>query len=231
MRVPNYQAGRNGRPLIISSASRRDGGIGRHRTFLAESAAVVVGAAPARARVRVRRVGVLMSASASELPPGALVWVRGTAEQPYLPAVVVAATSAQSYSVRCEGTPAPREVSRDTVYERDAEGDRNDNCELLHLNEACVLHNIERRFHARQIYTWTSNVLVALNPYEPVDLYKPELVASLATMGLRELPPHCYSVAEVAYRQMVRLRLSQVRVGRGATRRGGPGYAFGCSGT
>ena len=53
-------------------------------------------------------------------------------------------------------------------------------------------------------------MLVALNPYEEVDLYRPELVASLATMALRELPPHCYSVAEVAYRQMVRLRLSQV---------------------
>jgi len=111
--------------------------------------------------------------------------------------------------VHCAGESNPREVRRDAVYERNPEGHRDDNCELLHLNEACVLRNVEHRFHEQRIYTWTSNVLVAVNPYEQFDQYSSEFMASLGKMKLGELPPHCFSIAEAAYRRMFRLRLSQ----------------------
>ena len=65
------------------------------------------------------------------------------------------------------------------------------------------------RYRDRLIYTWTSNVLIAVNPFLDLDLYSPSFLASLSQLSLRELPPHCYSVAEIACRRLLRQRCSQ----------------------
>ena len=101
------------------------------------------------------------------------------------------------------GAPIVKVLEQDTVF-RNPPGTRPDNCQLLHLNEACVLENVSSRFDEGQIYTWTSHVLTAVNPYEELPLYSEKLGALLPTMNHRDLPPHVFAVAEIAVRGVSR---------------------------
>ena len=52
-----------------------------------------------------------------------------------------------------------------------------DNAQLFYLDEANLLQNLSVRFGADAIYTYTGTVLLAVNPYKPIDgLYAPELM-------------------------------------------------------
>ena len=93
-------------------------------------------------------------------------------------------------------------ASSSDVLPRNGPGTRPDSCQLLHLNEACVLENIAARFADGDIYTWTSHVLTAVNPYEELPLYADDLVRQLPTLAPRNLPPHAFSVAELAVRNV-----------------------------
>ena len=42
---------------------------------------------------------------------------------------------------------------------------------LMYLNEGTLLHNLELRYMKDEIYTYTANVLLALNPYHSLDMY------------------------------------------------------------
>ena len=78
-----------------------------------------------------------------------------------------------------------------------------------------MLHNLSERYLARPraIYTWTSHVLTAINPYEELpSLYADSLLEQLPQLPPRELPPHAFSVAEIACRGVARGRGSQTVV-------------------
>ena len=91
-------------------------------------------------------------------------------------------------------------------------GHRPDNTQLLYLNEPCVLANIVARYDEQQIYTWTSRILIAVNPYEEVNVYTEKHALSLPSLAPRELPPHAFSIAELAYRGLLHRRESQAVV-------------------
>ena len=40
-----------------------------------------------------------------------------------------------------------------------------DNCQLIELTDQTVLTNIRRRYEQDEIYTFTGNILLAVNPY------------------------------------------------------------------
>lgn len=40
----------------------------------------------------------------------------------------------------------------------------------MYLNEATLLHNLEKRFAKDDIYTYTANILLALNPYHTLNM-------------------------------------------------------------
>ena len=101
-------------------------------------------------------------------------------------------------------TATPIIVGAADLLPRNPAGTRPDCCMLLHLNEACVLENIAARFAAGNIYTWTSHVLTAVNPYEELPLYSESLIVELPVLPPRELPPHVFSVAEMAVRNVPR---------------------------
>lgn len=46
-------------------------------------------------------------------------------------------------------------------------------------------------------------VLVALNPYEDVPLYGPDIISTYSGQDIRDLDPHIFAVAEDAYRNMI----------------------------
>eukprot|EP00056_Hartaetosiga_gracilis_P005905 m.90743 g.90743 ORF g.90743 m.90743 type:complete len:135 (+) comp12313_c0_seq1:1971-2375(+) len=58
------------------------------------------------------------------------------------------------------------EAPYDAVYPAEDEDakDQDDNCALMYLNEGTLLNNLRRRFMKDKIYTYTANILLALNP-------------------------------------------------------------------
>ncbi|GFO13827.1 hypothetical protein PoB_004033200, partial [Plakobranchus ocellatus] len=86
----------------------------------------------------------------------------------------------------------------------------DDNCALMYLNEATLLHNIKIRYMKNMIYTFTANILIAINPYYEVpDLYSINTIKKYQGKSLGVLPPHVYAIADKAYRDMKVTKLSQ----------------------
>ena len=141
------------------------------------------------------------------------VWIAGDGRSnyPYARAAVVAREPGEDGAVTvqpADGSPAVA-IPAAAAHRANPLGQRADNCELLYLNEACVLANIAERYEQKAIYTWTSRVLVSVNPYEELKIYGERELGSTPGLGLRELPPHVYSVAEAAYRGLLRARTNQ----------------------
>ncbi|GFS27455.1 unconventional myosin-VI-like [Elysia marginata] len=86
----------------------------------------------------------------------------------------------------------------------------DDNCALMYLNEATLLHNIKIRYMKNMIYTFTANILIAINPYYEVpDLYSSNTIKKYQGKSLGTLPPHVYAIADKAFRDMKVTKLSQ----------------------
>jgi len=84
-----------------------------------------------------------------------------------------------------------------------------DNCALMYLNEATLLNNLKRRYATDEIYTYTANILLALNPYHTLDMYTEKIIKQYQGVSLGVLPPHVFAIADKAYRDMRNLGLSQ----------------------
>jgi hypothetical protein len=95
----------------------------------------------------------------------------------------------------------------------DVEHTEEDNTSLVHLDDANILNNIEKRFKKNEIYTYTANVLLAVNPYKRIaNLYSTERMNEYRGKHLGILPPHPYAVADTAFRQLKRERRNQALV-------------------
>jgi len=84
-----------------------------------------------------------------------------------------------------------------------------DNCGLMYLNEGTLLHNLDLRYMKDEIYTYTANILLALNPYHSLDFYTAKHIAEYQGKSLGVMPPHIYAIADKSYRDMRNLSLSQ----------------------
>ncbi|XP_029451442.1 unconventional myosin-VI isoform X3 [Rhinatrema bivittatum] len=85
-----------------------------------------------------------------------------------------------------------------------------DNCSLMYLNEATLLHNIKVRYSKDKIYTYVANILIAVNPYYDVPkLYTSETIKKYQGKSLGTLAPHVYAIADKAFRDMKVLKMSQ----------------------
>ncbi|ETW03247.1 hypothetical protein H310_05644 [Aphanomyces invadans] len=83
---------------------------------------------------------------------------------------------------------------------------------LVHLHEPAILHALQVRFAKQDIYTSTGTILVAVNPFQTLPhLYDDATVQQYINHGYRQnvrgeklgpLPPHVFSVADKAYRDM-----------------------------
>ncbi|KAM9155760.1 unconventional myosin-VI isoform 1-T1 [Pangshura tecta] len=94
--------------------------------------------------------------------------------------------------------------------EEDSKKDMEDNCSLMYLNEATLLHNIKVRYCKDRIYTYVANILIAVNPYFDIPkLYSLETIKKYQGRSLGTLPPHVYAIADKAFRDMKVLKMSQ----------------------
>ncbi|WAR28971.1 MYO5B-like protein [Mya arenaria] len=81
----------------------------------------------------------------------------------------------------------------------------NDLTSLSYLNEPEVLYNLKVRFEERNIiYTYCGIVLVAINPYESLDIYSNDIIQAYSGQDMGAMDPHIYAVAEEAYKRMSR---------------------------
>ncbi|XP_053566437.1 unconventional myosin-VI isoform X7 [Bombina bombina] len=85
-----------------------------------------------------------------------------------------------------------------------------DNCSLMYLNEATLLHNVKVRYSKDKIYTYVANILIAVNPYFDLPkLYSSECIKQYQGRSLGTLAPHVYAIADKAFRDMKVLKMSQ----------------------
>ncbi|KZO95749.1 hypothetical protein CALVIDRAFT_515524 [Calocera viscosa TUFC12733] len=78
----------------------------------------------------------------------------------------------------------------------------DDMATLSHLNEPSVLHTIRNRYSQHSIYTYSGIVLIAVNPFQRVTLYGPEIIQAYSGRRRGELDPHLFAIAEEAYTRM-----------------------------
>ncbi|KAH9174245.1 myosin 5 [Lactarius sanguifluus] len=73
---------------------------------------------------------------------------------------------------------------------------------LSHLNEPSVLHTIRNRYAQHSIYTYSGIVLIAMNPFQRITQYGPEIIQAYSGRRRGELEPHLFAIAEDAYTAM-----------------------------
>ncbi|XP_030880090.1 unconventional myosin-VI [Leptonychotes weddellii] len=94
--------------------------------------------------------------------------------------------------------------------EEDSKKNVEDNCSLMYLNEATLLHNIKVRYSKDRIYTYVANILIAVNPYFDIPkIYSSETIKSYQGKSLGTMPPHVFAIADKAFRDMKVLKMSQ----------------------
>ncbi|KAI6111535.1 myosin 5 [Pisolithus croceorrhizus] len=85
---------------------------------------------------------------------------------------------------------------------------------LSHLNEPSVLHTIRNRYGQHSIYTYSGIVLIAVNPFQRVTLYGPEVIQAYSARRRGELEPHLFAIAEDAYTAMAKEGMGQTIIAK-----------------
>ncbi|EEB10549.1 myosin-5A, putative [Pediculus humanus corporis] len=81
----------------------------------------------------------------------------------------------------------------------------NDLTALSYLHEPAVLHNLKYRFCSLYtIYTYCGIVLVAINPYDELQIYDNDTILTYRGKSQGDLDPHIFAVAEEAYAKLER---------------------------
>ncbi|XP_074563999.1 myosin-12-like [Curcuma longa] len=81
---------------------------------------------------------------------------------------------------------------------------------LAYLHEPGVLHNLSTRYALNEIYTYTGNILIAVNPFRRLPhLYDLDVMEQYKGAAFGELRPHLFAVADACYRAIINEQGSQ----------------------
>lgn len=90
------------------------------------------------------------------------------------------------------------------------EEEYDDLCNLETVTEENVLEALRQRFYRLRIYTYASNILIAINPNKFLPLYyNPKYVKRYENQPLGKLSPHIFAIADVAFRSMLNRQVNQ----------------------
>ena len=84
-----------------------------------------------------------------------------------------------------------------------------DMANLTYLNDASVFHNLDVRFKAKLIYTYSGLFCIVVNPYKRYPIYTPTVVKLYLGKRRNEVPPHLWAITETAYRNMLQNNKNQ----------------------
>ncbi|XP_055008136.1 unconventional myosin-IXb isoform X2 [Boleophthalmus pectinirostris] len=86
----------------------------------------------------------------------------------------------------------------------------DDLCNLTDATEDSITEILSKRFYKLKIYTYTSNILIAINPnkFLPV-YYNPKYIKMYENQPLGKLSPHIFAIAAAAYRNMLSSQTNQ----------------------
>ncbi|XP_020791281.1 myosin-IIIa [Boleophthalmus pectinirostris] len=77
------------------------------------------------------------------------------------------------------------------------------------LDENTVTDHLQNRYERDEIYTYVGDILIAVNPFHPMDIYTPEHSKMYIGAKRKANPPHIFAVADIAYHSMVTLNTDQ----------------------
>ncbi|XP_062143843.1 myosin-11 [Alnus glutinosa] len=135
---------------------------------------------------------------------GSHVWV----EDPELAWVDGQVSKINGEEVEIQSTNGKKAVTKlSKIYPKDMEapaGGVDDMTKLSYLHEPGVLQNLKIRYELNEIYTYTGNILIAINPFQRLPhLYDAHMMQQYKGAPFGELSPHVFAVADVAYRAMI----------------------------
>ncbi|KAG5404191.1 hypothetical protein IGI04_010310 [Brassica rapa subsp. trilocularis] len=140
---------------------------------------------------------------------GSLVWVEDT-DDAWIDGEVVEAND-DDVKVNCQTKTVVAKAN--AVYPKDPEFPElgvDDMTKLAYLHEPGVLLNLKARYNANEIYTYTGNILIAVNPFKRLPhLYGNDIMEQYKGSDFGDLSPHPFAVADSAYRKMINEGVSQ----------------------
>ncbi|KAJ8551594.1 hypothetical protein K7X08_021609 [Anisodus acutangulus] len=135
---------------------------------------------------------------------GSYVWVEDL-EVAWIDGEVRKITNGEAEIERTDGKKVVRKLAK--IYPKDVEAPAagvDDMTKLSYLHEPGVLHNLKTRYELNEIYTYTGNILIAINPFQKLPhLYDSHMMQQYKGAPFGELSPHVFAIADVAYRAMV----------------------------
>ncbi|KAK9280773.1 hypothetical protein L1049_003661 [Liquidambar formosana] len=141
---------------------------------------------------------------------GSLVWVEDP-DVTWIDGEVVEVKGEEIKVLCTSGKTVVVKVSN--VYPKDAEAPPcgvDDMTKLAYLHEPGVLQNLRSRYDMNEIYTYTGNILIAVNPFIKLPhLYDNHMMAQYKGADFGELSPHPFAIADAAYRLMINEGISQ----------------------
>lgn len=98
-------------------------------------------------------------------------------------------------------------ASISSIYPKDTEAPPSgvdDMTKLAYLHEPGVLNNLACRYSLNEIYTYTGNILIAVNPFRRLPhLYDTHMMQQYKGAPFGELSPHLFAVADACYRALI----------------------------
>ncbi|KAL8039440.1 hypothetical protein ABFX02_10G037200 [Erythranthe guttata] len=146
----------------------------------------------------------------SSIAVGSHVWIEDS-EEAWLDGVVIE-VDGEEIKVECtSGKIAVAAVAN--VHPKDLDAPScgvDDMTKLAYLHEPGVLFNLRCRYDVNEIYTYTGNILIAVNPFQRLPhLYSNDMMGQYKGVALGDLAPHPFAIADAAYRQMINEGISQ----------------------
>ncbi|CAL5343097.1 unnamed protein product [Camellia sinensis] len=135
---------------------------------------------------------------------GSHVWVEDPVEA-WIDGQVVKINAAEAEIEIANGKKIVAKLSK--LYPKDTEAPAagvDDMTKLSYLHEPGVLQNLKTRYELNEIYTYTGNILIAINPFQRLPhIYDAHMMQQYKGTPFGELSPHVFAVADVAYRAMI----------------------------
>lgn len=141
---------------------------------------------------------------------GSHVWVEDP-EEAWIDGEVTQIKGGNATIVTTAGKTVIAELS--SIYPKDTEAPPagvDDMTKLAYLHEPGVLQNLASRFALNEIYTYTGNILIAVNPFQRLPhLYDVHMMEQYKGAAFGELSPHLFAVADACYRALINEHGSQ----------------------